>query len=72
MADIGIITDIMRKDGYIVLHYYTILENNTQFILPVGSNQCAEHIHIRSLCSYYFVSTYIEPVLNFIKENEDF
>lgn len=39
----------------------------------LGLNQCIEThtCNIRSMYSHYFVSTYIEPILNFIEENEN-
>ena len=53
-----------------------MFEENSSTIrsIVLSLNQCvgAYTYNIRSQYSYYFVSTYIEPVLNFIKENEDF
>ena len=74
-ADIGIITRIVRKIEYIVVYYDSTFEENSSTIhsMVLGLNQCigAYTYNIRSLYSWYFVSTYIEPVLNFIKENEN-
>ena len=75
-ADIGIVTHIARKTGYIVWCYDSMFEENSSTIrsIVLTLNQCvgAYTYNIRSLYSYYFVSTYIEPVLNFIEENENF
>ena len=74
-ADIGIVTHIVRKSRYIVCYYDSTFEENSSTIhsITLGLNQCigAYTYNIKSLYSYYFVSTYIEPILNFIKENEN-
>ena len=74
-ADIGIVTHIKRNREYIVWCYDSTFEENSSTIrsIVLTLSQCvgAYTYNIRSLYSYYFVSTYIEPILNFIKENED-
>lgn len=72
IADIGIINHVTHKDGYIVLHYYFIRENNNGFVLPLSLNLYAGAYtcNVRSLYSHYLISTYIDPILQLIKENE--
>lgn len=73
--DIGIVTGIRRTTEYVALYYDSMFEENSFpfHSIILNLNQCtgAYTYDIRSLYSYYFVSTYIEPVLNFIKENEN-
>lgn len=74
IADIGIINHIARKDRYIVLFYDSTFESiDVIHSIVLGLNQCigAYTYNIRSLYSYYFVSTYIDPILQLIEENEN-
>ena len=73
ILDIGIITDIIRKSEYIVWCYDSIFESiDVNHSIALGLNQCigAYTFNIRSLYSYYLVSTYIDPILQLIEENE--
>lgn len=72
-VDIGIVTNIIRTTEHVVLYYDSMFEEkNLIHSIVLSLSQCigAYTYDIRSLYSYYFVSTYIEPILNFIKENE--
>ena len=75
IADIGIVTNIRRTTEHVVWYYDSTFEENfyPSRSIILGLNQCigAYTYEVRSLYSYYFVSTYIEPILNFIKENEN-
>ena len=74
ILDIGIINHILRKDGYILWCYDSIFESiDIIHSIVLGLNQCVGTYtyDIRSFSSYYLVSTYIEPILNLIEENEN-
>ena len=74
IADIGIITDIIRKNEYIVWCYDSIFESiDISHSIALGLNQCigAYTRNIRSQYSYYLVSTHIDLILQLIEENEN-
>lgn len=74
IADIGVITHIARKAEYIVWCYDSTFESmDIAHSIVLGLNQCtgAYTYYIRSLYSYYLVSTYIDPILQLIEENEN-
>lgn len=74
IADVGIINHIARKDGYIIWCYDSTFESiDVIHSIVLGLDQCIEAYtySIRSLYSYYFVSTYINPILQLIEENEN-
>ena len=81
ILDIGIITDIIRKNEYIVWCYDSIFESiDIAHSIALGLNQCigaytynitSFSSNTRSLPSYYLVSTFIDPILNLIEENEN-
>lgn len=77
IADIGIVTNIIRTTECVVWYYDSMFEENSSTIRSITLNliHCigayTYTYNIRSLYSYYFVSTYIEPILNFIEENEN-
>lgn len=74
IADIGIITDIVRNDGYILWSYDSIYESiDIIHSIALGLNQCIGTYTyiIRSFSSYYLISTYIEPILQLIEKNEN-
>lgn len=70
-------TEIIRTTEYVALYYDSMFEEKnflyTGHSIILGLNQCigTYTYNIRSMYSYYFVSTYIEPILNFIEENEN-
>lgn len=74
ILDIGIVTDIIRKSEYIVWCYDSIFESiDIAHSIALGLNQCIGRytFNIRSQYSYYLVSTYIDPILQLIEENEN-
>lgn len=73
IADIGIINNIIHKTEHIVLSYHSTLENNNSFVLPLNLNYCAKAYtcNIRYGYSNCLISTYIDPILQLIKENEN-
>ena len=74
ITDIGIITHIVRKTEYVVFCYDSTFESiDVNHSIALGLNQCigAYTFNIRSLYSYYLVSTYIDPILQLIEENEN-
>lgn len=73
IVDIGIINNIIHKTAYITLCYYSILENNNSFVLPLSLNYCAKACtcNIRSWYYNCLISTYIDPILQLIEENEN-
>lgn len=72
VLDIGIINNIIHKTAYIILSYRSTLENNYSFVLPLSLNYCtnAYTCHIRYGYSNCLISTYIDPILQLIEENE--
>lgn len=81
IADIGIITHIIRKTEYIVWCYDSIFGTiDIVHSIALGLNQCigaytynitSVSSNTKSLPSYYLVSTYIDPILQLIEENEN-
>ena len=76
IVDIGIITHIVCKEYVIFCYDSTFENNNVIHDIILGLNQCIGTCtctnSARSLYSWCFVSTCIEPILNFIEENENF